>query len=122
MPLRKLPNLHTIQFIRSLHITRQVNLLEGEGGFNVYLGNKYNRIAEFSKYGAFNNFMTKNKINMIVYSKNLYHDIRFRNDNEWLSFMHNYTHYGFDRMAIPNTDRLLYVEKNLLTINKSNHD
>ena len=117
MPVRKQTNLNTVIFIRSLNIKKKVNILEGEGGLNIYLGNNYNRIAEFSKKSEFNEFMKINGINMIVYSKLVYNDVRFKDDSQWLSFLEYYKQYGFEKIIIPNTDRILYVKIDLIKSN-----
>lgn len=107
-------NLDTIRFIQSLRIEGPVNLLEAEGGYYVYLGNNFHRVAEYSKDVNFDRFLQMRNINMIVVSNTLLKDTRFRDDIEWYRFLAEYPSYGFLQMDIPHTERKLFVRAELL--------
>src|SRR5262249_7987607 len=70
-------NLTTINFLKSLRISEQVNLLEEEGWNHIYVGDNYTRIAGHWKNTSFEEFIEEKKINMILLSKNLENDTRF---------------------------------------------
>jgi hypothetical protein len=111
----KRENVETIEFINSLGIEEEVNLLDAEGGFHIYLGDNFHRVAEYEKDTKCNDFLSERGINMIVLSNTLKGDTRFINDEECLVFWENYSAFGFERMSIPNTDRELFVKKDMLT-------
>jgi hypothetical protein len=97
-----LSNLSTITFIKSLNINQKnkVNILEAEGGYNVYLGKNYTRIAEIQKNDGFYDFLSDKKINMIVLSKTLLKDSRFSNDKEWQDFNRNFHKHFFKKQCL----------------------
>lgn len=108
-------NLSTIQFIQSLEIDEPVNLLEAQGGYNYYLGSNYHRVAEYDKNTNYDHFGADRNINMIVVSKELLNDTRFKNDPEWQSFLANYRQFGYLQIEIPNTNRReMIVQADLL--------
>ena len=108
------PNLETIKAIRTLKITVPVNLLEAEGGYDIYLGDNYRRVAQYSKNQNFNRFMVERKINMIVISNVFQKDVRYREDREWRRFVKNCTSLGFVKVCVPNSNRTLIVKSELL--------
>ncbi len=107
-------NVNTIEFVRSLQIIREVNLLEAEGGFHIYLPDNFHRVTEHAKDAGFNVFLIREKINMIVLTDKLKNDSRFRNDAEWRYFLDHYAALGYRRMYIPNTNRQLIIVEELL--------
>lgn len=111
-----LPNLQTIQKIQNLNINskKQVNLLEAEGGYYIYLGENFKRIAEYEKLEPFDVFINKHKINMIVVSNEMLSDIRFKDDNIFKAFLNNYQQYDFSQFFIKRTSRILFVRNDLL--------
>jgi len=107
-------NLKTINFLKSLRISEQVNLLAAEGQYNIFIGDNYHRIAEYHKHISFKEFMEEKKIDMIVLSKKLEEDARFRDDEEWKSFIINYDNFGYTKIKIEGTNRELLAKKVLL--------
>lgn len=108
-------NLNTIQFIKSLNINEKVNLLEAEGGYDIYLSNNFSRIPEYAKGEAFDIFMNKNSINAIVVSSALKNDPRYNSDQKWLSFLADPISFNFSVLEIPHVnDRRLIIKKDLL--------
>ncbi len=108
------PNKNTIRFIESLNIKHKVYLLEAEGGYSIYLGDNFSRVSEYSKNQGFDDFHKAKNINMIVLSKGLRNDSRFRSDKEWADFLDNHTERGYVLLEIPRTDRTLLVAQYLL--------
>jgi hypothetical protein len=113
-PAAEKPNQMTIHFIQSLSIDEHVNMLEAEGGFPYYLGDNFHRVAEYDKNAAFDCFRTDQKINMIVVSRTLLRDVRFKDDPEWQSFLANYDQFGYAQLNIPNTEIKLLLRTELL--------
>lgn len=105
-----LPNLKTIEFIQSLNITGKVNMLEAEGGYDIYLGDNFKRVAEYDKKESFNKFILDHKINMIVLSERLKNDTRFFDDKEFKYFLEQPQALGFRKFGIFNTGRYLFVK------------
>ncbi len=111
---RKLYNYKTIKFIQALNLKDNINILEAEGGINVYLGPQFRWVPEYEKKESFFHYLDKRKINAILSTDNLVNDVRFRNDTEWREFFTDYQQYGFSKYAIPDTDRAIYVKKSSL--------
>jgi len=111
---RKLYNYKTIKFIQALNLKDNINILEAEGGINVYLGPQFRWVPEYEKKESFFHYLDKRKINAILSTDNLVNDLRFRNDTEWREFFTDYQQYGFSKYAIPDTDRAIYVKKSSL--------
>lgn len=108
------PNLTIINYLRSLKISDEVNILDAEGGYNIYIPH-YNRVNEYSKNCFFRDFLAKNKINMIIPSYKLKVDKRFRSDPEWGNFLKKYEQYGFIKKEIPNSGMELLIKKGLVS-------
>jgi len=108
------PHLNTIRFIRSLGINQSVNLLETAGGYDIYLGDNFHRVAEYGKSTGFNQFRAEQKINMIVVSDALLNDARFINDPEWQSFLTDYGQLGYLQKEIPDTNMHLILLADLI--------
>lgn len=110
-----LDNLNTIKFLQSLNISNKINLLEAEGGYDIYLSNNYFRVPEYAKGEPFNQFHNKNNINAIISSSALRNDLRFKSDPEWINFIANHEIHGYSVQDVPNVpDRKLYIRKELL--------
>jgi hypothetical protein len=107
-------NLKTIRFIKDLKIQQPVNLLEAEGGYNIYLGDNFHRVAEYDKNENFGLFAASKNINMMVVSSLLVSDSRFKDDSEWQAFATNFSSQGYTLLDIPDTSRKLLVHSSLL--------
>jgi hypothetical protein len=108
-------NLKTILFLRSLKINERVNVLEAEGGFGIYAGENYKRVAQYDKKGDFRSFLNDSSINLVVLSDRLCADSRFSTDSEWLAFIESPMEWGFVRMDVPKVaEYTLLVRKTLL--------
>ena len=107
-------NLNTIRFVQSLGIVSPVNMLEAEGGYNIYLGNNFHRIAESDKKEDFTQFLRSRSLNMIVLSDNLMRDSRFKDDHEWGNFLTDFPRLGYREIIIQNTGRKLIIKSDLL--------
>lgn len=111
---RHKPNITVINYLLSLKISERVNLLEARGGFNIYLGSNFNRIAEYEKDSDFMTFMNQKKINMILIDANLQSYNRLINDVEWQYFLKNFAQYGFIKKNIPDSGTEVLIHKTLL--------
>ena len=100
-----------------MNLATHVNLLEAEGGYGIYLGDNYTRVAEYAKDRPFLDFLVQRSINMIVVSPGLAGDLRFRNDPQWHSFSNSPESFGFTRVSIPGVDereRSLLVKREII--------
>jgi hypothetical protein len=106
------PNLKTIQYLRSLGISEQVNILEAEGGYGIYIGEHFHRVAEYDKKTPWSAFLAEKNIGLIVVSEVLARDPRFAGDPEWVSFVSAPETAGFASANIPGVEgrRLIYKE------------
>jgi hypothetical protein len=107
-------NIRVIRFVQNMHISRPVNILEAEGGFDIYMGDNFRRIGEAEKSEGFREFMVKRDIGVIVVTELLATDLRFRNDPEWQNFLANYGEFGFERVQIPGSGTRVLVRKDLV--------
>lgn len=107
----------TIRFIQSLNIQQPVNMLEAEGGYAVYLGDNFHEIRHTIKTTNFFRFLDDEKINMIVVTNILKGGSRYKNDQEWHSFLDNYRTLGYTNFNIPGTQRSILLADSLLFLN-----
>lgn len=104
---RQLNNLHTIEYLRSLNITQDMNMLEADGGYYIYVGDQVHRVPQYTKDTDFTTFMRRTKLDLIVVSSELAGDSRFKDDPTWVAFLSNSRAFGFEAVDIPGTDRRL---------------
>ncbi len=90
-----------------------MNVLESEGGYNIYAGANYHRVAEYNKDCGFYEFLHKFHINMILFGGRLQHDERFEKDKQWKDFLSNYKDFGFVKRTIPNSGFELFLVQNI---------
>lgn len=107
--------LRTIYALRSLEITRPVDILEAEGGYGIYLGGQYRRVAPYDKDQRFGSFFEEESIDLVVLSDRLRTDPRFAEDPEWRAFLRDPSEWGFIPLDIPGVPRRsLLVRRSLL--------
>jgi hypothetical protein len=105
-------NLIAVQSIKNLNISERINILENEGGLKVYLPDNYNWIKLESKDGNFDEFVYKNKINMIYYSNMLNNSVQLKRDSTWIEFLNNPDTFGFQKL-IKNHGGIIYLRKDI---------
>lgn len=109
------PELKTIRFLRSIEVAGPVNILEAEGGYDIYIGRHFKRVAEYDKGASFFSFLRQHSVNMIVLSDLLRRDARFSTDPEWLEFIRSPSAYGFVRLPVPGVPgRAIIVRRELI--------
>jgi hypothetical protein len=108
------PTLATLAFIAALPINGPVQMLEAEGGYNIYLGDQFNRVAEYAKDGPFDAWAAERRINMIVLSSRLENDSRLRDDPEWQRLLRDPAAQEYVVLPISGADRTLLVQQRLL--------
>lgn len=113
-PRDGVPNTETLKFIKSLKLKGQIGILEAEGGLYVFLGGNFHRVDPTRKAIGFSAFLKENSVRMVLITDSLTKDVRFRDDPEWLSFLADPQPYGFTRHLVPNTNRDLFIETDLL--------
>jgi hypothetical protein len=111
---RELNNLRTIEYIQSLHIQQDVNMLEADGGYYIYAGDNFHRIAHSGKDVDFETFVRREHIDMIVISDGMRNDQRFRDDKAWVTFLRDHQAFGYEASDIPGTNRTLITRKAIL--------
>jgi hypothetical protein len=107
-------NMRTIRLVQGMHITKPVNILEAEGGFDIYMGDNFRRIGEAEKTSGFRQFLVSRDINMVVLTELLTTDLRFRTDPEWKEFLKNSSDFGFVQRQVPRSDIQVFVRKDML--------
>jgi len=105
-------NLIAVQSIKNLNISEEINILENEGGLNVYLPDNYKWIKLEFKDGNFEEFVGENKINMIYYSYSLNNSAHLKRDSTWFEFLNNPDTFGFQKL-IKNYGRIIYIRKDI---------
>ena len=105
-------NLTTVENIKILNISERMNLLENEGGLNVYLPDNYKWIRLESKKENFDKFVDKRNINMIYYSYSLNNSVQLKRDSTWSEFLINPDTLGFQKL-IKNSGGIIYLRKDI---------
>ena len=106
-------NVRTIRIIRDMHIARPVNILDAEGGIEAFLGDNFSSVDQSEKNTGFREFLATRRIGIVIVTRDLATDIRFRGDPEWQDFLLHCEAWGFSRISVPNSDISLIVQKNL---------
>jgi len=105
-------NLHAVQSIKNLNIEERINLLENEGGLNVYLPENYKWIKLESKDGNFDEFVDERKINMIYYSNSLNSPVQLKKDSSWFEFLNNPGIFDFNKL-VKNKGEIIYLRNDI---------
>jgi hypothetical protein len=108
------PVIDTIHFIQSLKIKKPINMLEGDGGYCVYLESNCNTVWTYDKSTGFDQFLKQDNINMIIVDNNTLNDSRFVHDPEWHNFLVNYGQMGYTELEIPGTGSKLIIQNSLI--------
>lgn len=85
----------TVKYIQQMNINYQVNLLENEGGVNVFLTNNFRSLLGWTKNTNFYDYLKQHSINMIWVTDALQYDSRYISDTDWNDFLSNYETFGF---------------------------
>jgi len=109
-----LENKNVLQVIRNLNLTKPVNLLEIDGGYNIYLTPNFHWFYPNDPSDTdFDTFLLDKKINMIVFSYKLLNYYKYKTpenktpDNKMLHFISHYPEYGFSK---------IYVSRNMVIL------
>jgi hypothetical protein len=109
------PNLITINALKSISLNqKEVNMLEMDGGYFVYLGENYHWIV-LEPSNNLQDFLEKKKVNMIVVSTNLKMDMELYYKDEWTSFLKNYNSFGYQAFNLPAEGRIALIRSDLLS-------
>ncbi len=109
---------NTIRFIQSLHIQKQVYILEERNDLDIFLGENFHNIPGYTKHIDFNNFVKQTNINMIIVTERLQKDPRFKYDKEWNMFLEQYSKDGYKKVGIPDVqDIQIYLHESLISSN-----
>jgi len=108
-------NRRIIDTIQLLDITQNVNMLDMQRGFFVYLNDNYKLGWDFWKDVSFQGYMDKYSINMVVVTLKLRkYCYPLSHNKEFNLFLKNYETWGFMKIEVPGTDAYLLVKKHLL--------
>jgi hypothetical protein len=105
-------NLNAVQGIKNLNISKRINLLENEGGLNVYLPENYKWIKLETKKSNFDEFVDNHKINMIYYSNSLNNSVQLKRDSTWFEFLNNPDNFGFNKLT-KNNGGIIFLRKDV---------
>ncbi|MFB3056835.1 MAG: hypothetical protein ACE1ZQ_06690, partial [Ignavibacteriaceae bacterium] len=105
-------NLIAVQSIKNLNISERINILENEGGLNVYLPDNYKWIRLESKEENFDEFVYKSNTNMIYYSNSLNNSVQLKRDSTWFEFLNNPDSFSFQKL-IKNNGGIIYIRKDI---------
>ena len=111
---RNQPNLSVIHFLRSLHVTQPVDILDANEGYGVYVGKNYRMVESFRKKEGFDKFIRIWSIDMIVVSDDLRNDSRFKDDKEWKAFLAKPSSFGFTPFPIEDASNQIVLVRNYL--------
>lgn len=92
------PQLQMVQQLRALGISGKVNMLEAEGGYDIYLGSNYKSISPGYDSDGLKQFLESKEIKLIVLSPNLNGDMNFRFKDQWKEFLEHYEDFGFKKV------------------------
>jgi hypothetical protein len=111
------PNVRTINALESLRIKQTVNILEAEGGFSYYLLDNFHYVQAWEKTANedFNTFRVRRNINMVILTDKLKAYSGLRKDQNWLGFIDNPESFGFTVLPLAGTNRVILVERQLLS-------
>jgi hypothetical protein len=110
----KQPTLTNIYFMQSLNINKPVQMLEGAGGYCIYLNSNCSTVWSYDKNTGFQSFLTRERINFIFLDATILTDPRYKDDPEWQEFLLHYDQFGFQQLSIPMTDTKLIIQNALL--------
>jgi hypothetical protein len=80
----------------------------------ILIGDNFVRIGESEKNTGFRESVTNRKIGMVIVTKLLMIDIRFKSDPEWQDFLQHYNTCGFVQVQVPRSETRVLVRKDLL--------
>jgi hypothetical protein len=110
----KQPTLTNIYFMQSLNINKPVQMLEGAGGYCIYLNSNCSTVWSYDKNMGFQSFLIQERINFIFLDGTILTDPRYKNDPEWQDFLLHYDQFGFQQLGMPMTDTKLIIQSALL--------
>jgi hypothetical protein len=104
----------TIETIRRLHVAAPVASLECGYSSAFYAGLDGPTVVAWAKAEGFRQFLTANRIGVIILNEALARDTRFRDDPEFRAFVERPEADGFTVFPVPNTRDRIAVRNDLL--------
>ena len=111
------PVLNTVQAINALNVIADIDLLDADGGYGVYLNKPSRRHIAQEKTTGFAALLKERSIDLIVASPRLMNDQRYRGDPEWEQFFSGAYAPAFRRVPVPGTETTLFVAEKALLAN-----
>ncbi len=99
--------IQTLGVMERLGPGESVRLLEAQGGYDAYLGNRYRWVRHGTKKESFKAFLQKHGVELIVIDDKLRRDRRFIDDAEFLTFQANPAAFGYSTTPLPGQGRAL---------------
>ena len=93
--------------INRLKITKDVNFLENEGGYSVYLGNNFKTVTPEGIGNNFPTFILNKNVNLIYPTHNLAEVLSPGADSSYYYFLNNYETFNFRKIVIGSGNYIL---------------
>lgn len=114
---KKCTHVGKIKFIRNIQVSAAIFYLGSGGSMEPYIHN-FKYVDKHSKNVPFNQYIEREKINMIEVNKGLTHDPRFISDEEFKDFISGIPGNNWLKIKIPGCWGYLAVKKSLLEVEK----
>lgn len=94
-------------------LDKPLDILEAQGGYDVYLGRGARRISPGLKRpeASFEAFLAQRGVDVVVVDAQLLKDSRLRDDSAFHAFVASPARFGFSRAAVPGTERWLAIRE-----------
>lgn len=110
-------NLKSIEKIKSYNFTGPINLLENEGGMNIFLGKNFSWVRGFMKDTTWTAYLEKEKVDIIYVTPSLTKYPSLRKDSTWYDFEAHPEKYGYQKIQTGNFTPYLLIHQHLLNKN-----
>jgi hypothetical protein len=107
-------NLKTIEKIKSYNFTGPINLLENEGGMNMFLGKNYSWVRGFMKDTTWTAYLEKEQVDIIYVTPSLVKYPSLLQDSTWSDFEAHPEKYGYEKIQTGNFTPYLLIHQHLL--------
>lgn len=111
-------NLKSIEKIKSYNFTGPINLLENEGGMNIFLGKNFSWVRGFMKDTTWTAYLEKEKVDIIYVTPSLTKYPSLRKDSTWYDFEAHPEKYGYQKIQTGNFIPYLLIHQHLLNKNQ----
>lgn len=110
---KRCSNLNKIKFIRNIKVKSKIVFLGYGGNMDPYINN-FEQLKSHRKNVPFNEYIEREKVNMIMVDSDLIKDPRFKSDDEFKSFISKVPGNNWVRVAMPGCEASLFSRKEIL--------